>query len=189
MVADRLRKTAMKAAARHDSNATDPTLEIEERVLLKRNAFTGPHKLADRYFETSHLVVNKNEEGDLYEVRPIMGGASRWVNRRQLVPDPRGREEEVLRDVLPDVGDEDEPGPPEDRTDQEALSDDDDDDDDGEDDYHNSFKWIYSTSHDVGLESEGRPRRSERVSKGINPYPGRLPVSAITGLPEESFSV
>lgn len=32
-------------------------------------------------------------------------------------------------------------------------------------------------------------RRSDRVSKGVNPNPGRLPVSSITGLPNTSLSV
>ena len=164
---------------RHDRKATDPILETGERVLLKRNAFTGRHKLADKFFDASYIIVNKNEEGDIYEVKPFMGGVSRWVNRRQLIIDPRGREQEVLRDVLPNPIHDAGRGldPLLDPGDEEIFEEDNISDDDDGDDYHTTFQWVYSTPAVAdGSESAGDsgPRRSSRVSKGVNPNPGRL---------------
>ena len=195
VVADRLREAARREAERHDRKATDPVLEIGERVLLKRNAFTGRHKLEDKYFEVPHIIVNKNEESDLYEVRPVLGGASRWVNRRQLIIDPRERDQEVLQDVLPDFVQDTECELDQHETQSnEVLHEDeiihDDNDDDDHDDYHDPFQWMYSTPQGDSSESTSGSglRRSDRVSKGVNPNPGRLPVSSVTGLPDMSLS-
>ena len=41
---------------------------LGKRVLLKQCAFTGRHKLSNRYGEPSHVAVSSKEEQNLYEV-------------------------------------------------------------------------------------------------------------------------
>lgn len=177
IVKSRLQQAAKMEAEKHDRRATDPVLQIGVRVLLKRNHFTGRHKLVNKFYDTSYIVVNKKQEDDLYEVRPAMGGDSKWVNRRHLVLDPRRIETDVLEEVLPDHVE-----------DAVLLStdnedDEDDDQDSEEDDFYQSFQWVYAgKENDPNLEE--RPRRSSRATKGVSRNPHRLPSSVITGLPD-----
>lgn len=45
------------------------TLKFGERLLLKIKAFTGRHKLHDKFDEKPYIILSKNEEGDLYKKR------------------------------------------------------------------------------------------------------------------------
>ncbi|XP_071964111.1 uncharacterized protein [Antedon mediterranea] len=119
---DEQKEAANREAARHDSRTTDFKLEVGNRVLLKRNAFTGRHKLSDKFQEVTPVIIDMNEEQDIYEVRPAMGGISKWVNRRQLHLDPRGQESDVLEDHLPIfVSDENSEGSEEEDDEDDAL--------------------------------------------------------------------
>ena len=174
IVSTRLQQVAERERKRHNRRATDPNLEIGARVLLRRNNFTSRHKLADKFHETPYVVVSKSEENDVYEIRPVMGGGSKWVNRRQLVIDPRGVDEEVPVEFLPNIMNDD-------YEEMNTPPDCDQDEEDEDDEDYPSFRWIYDGS--VPQEGQG-PRRSARTSKGVNRNPGRIPTSVITGLPE-----
>ena len=181
VVESRLREAARKEELRHNRRATDPSLNIGSRVLLKRNAFKGRHKLQDKYFEKCYIIVSKNDMEDVYEVKPAMGGTSRWVNRRQLIPDPREEEHDVIGGFLPEI-----PSRDEDQWqgggNRHVVDDDDDDDYDGEDDedsdLHHHFRYTYAPPSQAEETSV-----VEQCDPGPHRNPGRLPVSAISGLP------
>ena len=185
IVCDRQREAAKKEEERQAKGRGDlSTLEVGERVLLKNEAFTGRHKLHDKFDEKPFIILAKNEEGDLYNIQPALGGVTKWVNRRRIIADPR-QENDGLDGILPypdvaelgrgiNIGNDV----------IHQSSDDDDDDDDEEDDHENGYtlSWKELPHHviDAGVTE---PRRSSRINKGVNPNPGRLPMSAITGLP------
>lgn len=50
--------------------------------------------LVDKYSRDPYVVLNVNNDGDVYTTRPLLGGATQTVNRRLLVLDPRGEEPE-----------------------------------------------------------------------------------------------
>ena len=56
-------------------------------MLLKVKAFTGRHKLHDKFDEKPYIILSKNEEGDLYNIQLALGRISKWVNRRRLIAD------------------------------------------------------------------------------------------------------
>ena len=79
------------------------------RVLLKNCAFTGRHKLVNQYGDQCYVVVSANNDVNLYEVRPALGGPVKWLNRKLLVLDPRGEPNRapVGLDILPRIHDND----------------------------------------------------------------------------------
>ena len=190
IVCDRQRETARKEEERQQARARGdvPTLEIGERVLLKREAFTGRHKLQDKFDDRPYIILAKNEEGDLFQIRPIFGGKIQWVNRRRLIADPHQEDDgNGLEEVLPCSKE----GEFNDMNAIGAQYDDDDDSDSDDDDegFGYSVSWRELPRHGREERSSGLaqertlPRRSARSTKGMNHNPGRLPVSAITGLP------
>ena len=194
-VSDRQKEAAMKEEKRQQKKerGSVAAMEIGDRVLLHRDAFTGRHKLVDKFYERPYVVVAKNKEEDVYQIRPISGGEARWVNRRRLVEDPRQEdrgidkifpyplddveaERELRRHVDDNMDDVD--------VDIDTSRNDDDGDSDDEDDIPG---WLY-LSNKQGLrnsepEVEAPVRRSARNNKGVNRNPFRLPTSSITGLP------
>ena len=98
----------MRAAApdkqRWDRRALAGPIKVGERVLLKQCAFTGRHKLSNTYAEPSHVVVSSKPEQNLYQVRPALGGPSKWVNRKMMVLDPRIPPDNITSgfDILPE---------------------------------------------------------------------------------------
>ena len=94
MVAKQNMETILKSEkTRHDALPMSSPLSIGTRVLLKKCAFEGRHKLADKVLRDPFIVTAVNETGDVYKIRPMLGGPTRVVNRRLLIIDPR---EEVL---------------------------------------------------------------------------------------------
>ena len=89
---------------RWDRRAFAGPIRVGERVLLKKCAFTGRHKLSNTYAEPSHMVVNSKPEQNLYQVRPALGGPSKWVNRKMMVLDPRIPPDNITSglDILPE---------------------------------------------------------------------------------------
>ena len=75
-------------------------MNFGERVLLRREAFSGRHKLKDNYDSMTYIITSKNDENDVpvYQIQPALGDETKWVNRRRLVFDPRQVEE--VSDVL-----------------------------------------------------------------------------------------
>ena len=87
---ERLMRAAAANKKRYDKRARACPLTVGSRVLMRQHAFKQRHKLCDNYREEQYVVVNCNSDQDLYAVRPAVGGAKKWVNRRSLIPDPRG---------------------------------------------------------------------------------------------------
>ena len=46
--------------------------------------------MQDHFSEEQYIVVKCNIDQDLYEVRPALGGPTKWLNRKMLILDPRG---------------------------------------------------------------------------------------------------
>ena len=87
---DRLMRAADSNKKRYDKRARAYPLTVGSRVLMKQHFFNRRHKLCDNYREEQYVVVGCNNDQDLFAVRPAIGGVKKWVNRRSLVPDPRG---------------------------------------------------------------------------------------------------
>ena len=87
---DRLTRAAAASKRRYDKRAHASPLPVGSRVLLKRCAFTGRHKLSDKYGDHQYIIIERNRDGDLYAIRSSFGGTKRWVNRKMLIIDPRG---------------------------------------------------------------------------------------------------
>ena len=90
IVKQRLEKAASIRKQRYDSKAHLPSLDIGSRVLLQKTGFKDRHKLEDHYNSDPYVVLRRNDSGELYEIRPALGGQSRWVNAKMIIPDPRG---------------------------------------------------------------------------------------------------
>ena len=86
---DCLMRAAEADKQRWDRRALAGPMKVGERVLLKQCAFTGRHKLSNIYAEPSHVVVSSRPEQNLYQIRPALGGPTKWVNRKMMVIDPR----------------------------------------------------------------------------------------------------
>ncbi len=99
---DRIISAASSNKKRYDRHAKANPLPIGSRVLIKRCAFRGRHKLEDHFGEEQYIVVKCNAEQDLYEVRPALGGPGKWLNRKMLIIDPR-RELTNVGEPLQDV--------------------------------------------------------------------------------------
>ena len=125
------------------------------RVLLKKCAFTVRHKLVNRYGDQCYVVVSANDDLNLYEVRPALGGPAKWLNRKLLVLDPRGEPNRapVVLDVLPRIHDND----PGENSDDEAYT-------------SSEFTGEASPSSTV---VEWRP--SDRANKDRHSNPAHLP--------------
>ena len=102
---DRLLKAAEARKKHHDARNWGEPVKVGSRVLVKKCAFTGRHKLSDAFQEEQYIVVKSNDENDLLAVRPIYGGHEKWLNRRMVILDPRGELEvpEKTFGILPPV--------------------------------------------------------------------------------------
>ena len=82
----------------YDRKVRGATLEIGDRVLVKRCAFEGPHKLSDKWSEDLYTVVEKpHSDMPVYRVRPESGGRLRTLHRNLLLP------VQTIRETLPTV--------------------------------------------------------------------------------------
>ena len=103
---DRMIKAADANKRRYDLRREPEPLEVGSKVLVKKCAFTGRHKLSDAFHEEQHVVVDCNPEGDLFGIRPVLGGPKKWLNRKLLLLDPREEfteDQHGLDQVLPEV--------------------------------------------------------------------------------------
>nr|XP_054768630.1 uncharacterized protein LOC129276251 [Lytechinus pictus] len=74
---------------RHDALPMSDPLKVGTRVLLQKCAFTGRHKLADKFDNNPYVITKVNMSDDVYEIRPLLGGRMMKVNRKLPVKDPR----------------------------------------------------------------------------------------------------
>ena len=84
-----LERVAQRNKGRYDQKARSLPLEVGSRVLLQQTGFRDRHKLADNFHSDPYVVVDLDEEQNLYKVRPVLGGDTRWVNQKMLILDPR----------------------------------------------------------------------------------------------------
>ncbi len=71
----------------YDRRARDVVLDINDRVLVRRLAFEGRHKLADRWEETPYVVQKQPDASiPVYVVRSEAGGRERTLHRNHLLP-------------------------------------------------------------------------------------------------------
>ena len=86
---DRIVSAAASNKKKYDKRAKANPLRTGSRVLIKHCAFKGRHKLQDHFAKKQYIVVKCNAQQDLYEVRPVLGGPRKWLNRKMLIIDPR----------------------------------------------------------------------------------------------------
>ena len=84
LVSDRVAKVCNRNKAAYDAKATAKPIGTGTQVLLKKCAFRGRHKLANAYESTPYVVVGVNDHGDVYHIRPLLGGEQKSVHRRLL---------------------------------------------------------------------------------------------------------
>ena len=89
IVRDRLEQAAAKSKQRYDRKARSLPLEPGCHVLLQKTGFRDRHKLEDHFLSESYVITACNAQENLCEIRPILGGPSRWVNRKMIILDPR----------------------------------------------------------------------------------------------------
>ena len=90
IAAQRLRRAAQTNKKQYDKRAKACPLSIGDAVLIKQQAFTHRHKLANHFKEQQFVVVGSNQDQDVFAVRPTLGGPEKWLNRSSLILDPRG---------------------------------------------------------------------------------------------------
>ncbi|KAJ8020637.1 hypothetical protein HOLleu_40281 [Holothuria leucospilota] len=181
-VAHRIAQKKMTAAMRtrkerHDTKPMSSVLPVGTRVLLKKCAFTGRHKLEDKYYREAFVVVWRNREDDVYTIRPVMGGPTQTVNRKLLLEDPRADcqtdESEQIECREDNASDEEIEGI--DR--EEDVS-----------SFSTPPYWLFGGNDIQNLPPENPPgeppdhpppRRSARHNKGHHSNPAHLPRSAI----------
>ena len=71
----------------YDRKVKQALLKVGDRVLLKKVAFTGKHKLSDKWEEGVYVVEKQpNEEIPVYVIRNEKGGRMKTVHRNMLLP-------------------------------------------------------------------------------------------------------
>ncbi len=88
LVKERMEQRARRNEKGHNFKAKSAPLAVGLQVLLRKCAFKGRHKLEDVYGRESYTVVWRNEQSDVYRIRPVNGGSERTVNRKYLRMDP-----------------------------------------------------------------------------------------------------
>lgn len=187
---ERMESALQAEKKRHDRLPMSTPIEVGMKVLLKRCAFQGRHKLADKYHRDTFVVVWTNKEADVLGIRPLFGGPVQTVNRSLLIRDPRELPSTSLKDGSQsedeaDLGDL--PLTPLENGSQaeNEVDQDGDTDQDTTDDYGSQIlipPWLFahsrSTDHrdtDVGTPTPLSPRRSARSTKGQHSNPFKLP--------------
>ena len=103
IVQDRIEKAVDADKRRYDLKAKAPVLKVGDHVFLQKTGFHHRHKLENHFIQDPFIVVDRKLEQGVYQIRPVMGGATKWVNRKMLIVDPRGNSEELSSpEVFPD---------------------------------------------------------------------------------------
>lgn len=80
-------KTQQRNKRLYDRKVKYQTLEKGDRVLIKKLAITGKHKLQDRWNSLPYLVMEKLSNLPVYRVKPETGtGSVRTLHRDHLLP-------------------------------------------------------------------------------------------------------
>ena len=176
-IAEENMRTAREAEkTRHDARPMSTPISIGTRVLLRKCAFDGRHKLVDKFEREPYIVTSVNKAGDVYRIRPLFGGPTKTVNRRLLIPDPRTDGQPLVTGPEPEstprshdrgqINKEKDPA-------HQPLDDEDD---------AASFVFVWNppdlpdgNAHDDSIQC----CRSSRPNKGSHSNPARLPRSVL----------
>lgn len=82
-----IKKAHSKKKRGYDTKVKGATIDVGDRVLVKKVAFDGKHKIADRWEDEPYLVITKpNKDIPVYTVRREDGiGKSRTLHRNLLL--------------------------------------------------------------------------------------------------------
>ena len=159
-VVERNLKKAADVNKRHENGLKEKDIKVGQSILLRSTAFTGRHKLSDKFHRDPYVVISINEEGDVYDIRPTHGGPVKRVNKKLLLIHPRANE--VPAD------------PPdfwmpyrEDEEIQDSAEDADEDDD--------LPLWYFPECENMPDSRQPTTRRSNRPTKGIHSNPAPSP--------------
>ncbi|XP_071506229.1 uncharacterized protein [Diadema antillarum] len=84
-----IEQSQQRQKERNNVQTISKSLTVGSRVLLKQCAFDGRHKLEDKFHRSPFIVMDVNAHQDVYAIRPLLGGPTKWVNRKLLIEDPR----------------------------------------------------------------------------------------------------
>ncbi len=71
----------------YDRRSRGVVLQPKDLVLVKRTAFTGRHKIQDKWEEGEYVILAQpNPTIPVYEVQPVAGGRVRTLHRNLLLP-------------------------------------------------------------------------------------------------------
>ncbi|XP_072167342.1 uncharacterized protein [Diadema setosum] len=175
-IAEKNTRAAREARkSNHDVRPMSTPISIGTRVLLRKCAFDGRHKLADKFEREPYLVTAVNQAGDVYRIRPLFGGPSKTVNRRLLTLDPRTEEQQVT------LGSESN-GTPQAHDFSKTAKDDTATLCPAEENSVPPFIFIWDPPNlrdGETRDDEVSCRRSTRPNKGIHSNPARLPKSVL----------
>jgi transposase InsO family protein len=152
-----------RSKMRYDTKVRGTTVEVGDRVLVKKVYFgEGKHKLADKWEENVYVVVKKKDGFPVYDVKPEVGkGRTRRLHRNMLLPIGKKNE--------PDESEESEEEELETfRTGEEKEG-----VDRGSDDQEQEMRTervVEEESEEETQEEEEEPRRSTRVRKPPDRY-------------------
>ena len=171
---EKMKRVLQAEKNRHDQKPLSLPFEVGTRVLLQKCAFEGRHKLDDKYYREAYVVTKVNQDGDVYTIRPLLGGPSRTVNRRLLVEDPREASSHPDRDfdiIASAAGNHPE---------QDPESDEEESDEEESDDPENIplFPWwLFKEAGEPPTPPE--LRRSTRQNRGVHRNHTHLPRSVV----------
>jgi hypothetical protein len=100
------RDASRRQARNYDKKVRGPQLQIGDLVLVKNVGLKGKHKLADKWKQDIHVVIEQpNPDIPVFRVRPEGGGGERVLHRNLLLPislpllDPKAGQSEVRESV------------------------------------------------------------------------------------------
>ena len=172
-IAEENMKAAKKTEkSKHDARPMSTPIPVGDRVLLRKCAFDGRHKLVDKFEREPYVVTSVNQAGDVYRIRPVFGGPAKTVNRRLLIRDPRAGERPLATEINPAPRVHDQ---------TECKQEDDSACKPPEEDGAPSFVFIWNPPDLQGdsIQNGVQNRRSCRPNKGLHSNPAHLPRSVL----------
>ena len=87
LVSKEAAKSADKQKKQYDKKARNSTLEVGDRILVRRTSFQGKHKLSNRWEKEPYVVHAKpNDEIPVYVVKRESDGLEKTLHRNMLLP-------------------------------------------------------------------------------------------------------
>ena len=96
---ENIKKAIGKMSQQYNKKMRGPTLEVGDKVLVRKVTFEGKHKLDNYWEEDVYLIVKKHANLPVYDVRKETGsGRIRRLHRNLLLPLPEGGEDSGEKD-------------------------------------------------------------------------------------------